>query len=140
MPICFVGRLAGARYGASVSSRMRSPVGESGEQRAPSRRTTSGVFSFEAYEMTPVMPMKALGKCERIASARSGESVKLRARAKRVSGPDRGEARRATPESPVDVETLILRQLFLQYRQDILVCFASMDRDLMPKNFTREQT
>lgn len=38
-------------------------------------------------------------------------------------------------ESPVDMETLILRQLFLQYRQDILVCFASMDRDLVPTGF-----
>lgn len=35
-------------------------------------------------------------------------------------------------KSPVDVETLVLRQLFLQYRQDILVRFASMNSDLAP--------
>jgi hypothetical protein len=66
--------------------------------------------------------------------------VKLRARAKRGEWTSPRRRSRVMRESPVDVETLILRQLFLQYRQDILVCFASMDRDLMPKSFTREQT
>ena len=39
----------------------------------------------------------------------------------------------------MDVETLVLRQLFLQYRQDILIRFASMNRDLVSTGFTRER-
>jgi hypothetical protein len=39
-------------------------------------QTTSEVFRFEAYVITPVIPMKELGKWERMEDAKEGLSVK----------------------------------------------------------------